>query len=400
MISDIVVSDCSREEDYISSASKSPAKRKNEGLKRSSINWTGQANSENQGKFEIFKNQQMEQPDHEGGSSSIGSTIGGHLGTIRALIVGARTPIVLKAAYVFGAMIVIMNVVSILVTFSILRNRYQTLAEFAFNSAYPAFMDSVAGSFYLTLEIMNSVQLQLLNPAMVPFWIGTAQSFGGFKSNILYNQYREHVLNFNIESIMSHLKLDDLIVEFDFPDSDMFDRNASFHEANLIMIAYVEKMTNIDYFSGTVDLNLVTFMRDHYTAYSGVMNYIREELFIDMFAMHAAIQRDLNVIIIAGLCITLGAILLFIPVFRNFEDKEQSSLGKICYVKDTEFEQAAKKVTASYQGMFEKNLELLHHYELWKGKEMTRTTPAGTLKQELTILTALIGAKSWVARLQ
>ena len=305
----------------------------------------------------------------DGKASSIGSSLGAHLGYLRSLILENKTPGVLKAVNLFGVIIFLTTVASMLVTYFILSGRYNTFSLFAQSASFPGFIRAAASSLMISSEY--KVSAAFFPAALQPAWQNVASQYSIVLWKIYLVQYYQFVLNFNLPFINEDIVSKSMYGTF--YDFSQMNRNLSFYEANDIFNAYAYKMTQMDFYSPTMDPALLNFTRTFIPTFSNMVKEVSLENFESIYSLYDSTMTTLDVIMGIGIVVSVLLMMIFLPIYWRYEKMETIAFTKLCGVSSRELDPHLRKIIFSYERMFCKTLPAvkilqgnLSHYKVVK----------------------------------
>ena len=294
----------------------------------------------------------------DGRASSIGSSIGAHMGYLRTLILEKKTPVVLKAVNVFGVIIFVTTVTSILVTYFILSDHYNTFSLFAQSGSFPAFVRTCASSFMIATELTVSSQLFLnFDPEFQYYWLFMASQFSQAIFPFYLPESQEFTMNFNLQFLNEDIVHKSIFANF--TDLPQLNRNISFYEANDVFNSYGYKMTQYDFFSPTMDPALLDITRTFMPQFYSMWGEISNENFKKIYSLYDASMTSLDVLMAIGIVISGVLMAIFLMIYWRYEKMETFAFSKLCRVSMKELEPHLKKILLAYQQMFGKTLPQL-----------------------------------------
>ena len=296
----------------------------------------------------------------DGRASSIGSSIGAHMGYLRTLILENKTPAVLKAVNLFGVIIFVTTVTSILVTYFILSGHYYTFSLFAQSAAFPAFVKTCASSFMIATEL--TVSAQLFFPLEMQFyWKYFASMYAVAMFPIYLPQSHKFTMNFGLPFLNEDIPSKSIAARF--PDFPQLDRNMSFYEVNDVFNAYAYKLTYYNYLLPNMDPTLLDFTRTFMPSFYNMYGEISIENFKKLYSLYDASMITLDVLLAIGLVISFLLMAIFLFVYWRYEKMETFAFTKLCSVTMKELEPNLKKILLAYQHMFGKILPQLKNLQ-------------------------------------
>ena len=291
----------------------------------------------------------------DGRASSIGSSIGAHMGYLRSLILENKTPAVLKAVNCFGIIIFVTAVASVLVTYFILSAHYSTFSLFATSASFPAFVRSTASAFMITTEIV--VSADFFPPEIKPSWQFIASQYPLNIFSVYMVQYNQFILNFNLPFLNEDLTSKSIAANF--YDFSLLNRNMSFYEASDVFHAYAYKLTQYNYLSPTMDPALLDFTRTFMPSFYNMYGEVSNENFQRIYSLYDSSMITLDVIMAIGIIVSVLLMAIFIPVYWRYEKMETFAFSKLCSVTMKEQEPHLKKILLTYEQVFGKTLPAL-----------------------------------------
>ena len=285
----------------------------------------------------------------DGRASSVGSSIGAHMGYLRTLILEKKTPVVLKAVNVFGVIIFVTTVASILVTYFILSGHYNTFSLFAQSASFPAFVRTCASSFMIATELTVSAQL-FFPLEMQIYWTILSSAFPALYYPIYIIQSHKFTMNFDLPFLNEDIPSKSIAAQF--PDFPQLNRNMSFYEASDVFNAYAYKLTQFNYYSENMDPALLDFTRTFMPSLYHMYGEISNENFKKIYSLYDASMITLDVLMVIGMIISVLLMALFLFVYWKYEKMETFAFTKLCSVTMRELEPRLKKTLRVYQQMF------------------------------------------------
>ena len=335
-------------------------------------------NSERRIKRMLFEN--------AGESSKASSvTAGAHLTFLRYAILERGDPAVIKTVYFSSAVIFVTAIICTIFTNRLLTDEYTTFSGFATHAAFPAILKLASCSFFYATQLYYGMEIDQFTEASLPFWRSTASTIAGKRLVEFTSTVSEHLVNFNPETLSSNLKISNYSMEVKFPESNAFDRNVSFYEANNIFLSYAKQISLLPMTATTIDKNILAFVRNFNIRYQEVfLDSIAEILFTDAYNKYYSILSVLDYILIGCSLLTLILTLGFFFVFRKFEQMETVAISKLCAVSKDEMDREVIKIIEEYRMKFNPSLQLSSLIESQKKKPTKdkthgshRTTRAG-----------------------
>ena len=288
----------------------------------------------------------------DGRASSIGSSVGAHLGFLRSLILEKKTPAVLKAVNAFGAIIFVTTVISIIVTYLILSNQYKKFSLFAQSAAFPGFIRTAASGAMIAGEIAASAPLFPL--ALRTVWLYMTSSYVVSFYPIYLSRYYQFVLSFDLQFLNKDLASKSISAQFS--DFTQLNRNLSFYEANNVYASYAYKLKNYNFNKGSLDQAILNFTRTFIPPYYNMYGEVSSENFKSIYSLYDSSMITLDAIMGIGIVVCVLLMAIFLPIYWKYEKMETFAFTKLCSVSVKELEPHLKKILFSYEQMFGKVL--------------------------------------------
>ena len=294
-----------------------------------------------------------------GRASSVGSSIGAHMGFLRSIIIERKTPAVLTAVNLFGLISLISTVSSVLVAYFILKSSYGTFTLFAQSASFPSIMRAISPSYTISAE--TQFTLQYLPAANRALWQTVAYFFSAYFYRMSLAQNNQFVLNFDLPSLSNKILNVSIPVTFsDFPE---LNRNLSFYEANTVFQTFTYKFSKYNYSSGVIQPHMLDFTRTFLPAFNNMYEEISNENFNNIYELHDSSNLTLDVIMVAGVIISILLMVAFIPIYWRYQKMEVLAFTKLCNITLKELQPSLKKITVSYEQLFGKTLSALQHLQ-------------------------------------
>ena len=295
-----------------------------------------------------------------GRASSVGSSIGAHMGFLRSIIIERKTPAVLTAVNLFGLISLISTVASVLLVYFILSDSYGTFTLFAQSASFPSIMRAISPSYMIANEIGLST-IQLFPPAIRAAGAEVAATYARYFYKFGTAQYFQFILNFDLPSLSENILR--LSIPVNFLDFPQLDRDLNFYEANEVYQAYVYKHLRYNFYSGKLDLALLNFTRTFIPAFNEMYHNISDENFEHIYELHDSTNLILDVIMVIGVIISVILMITFIPIYGRYQKMETVAFTKLCGITMKELEPSLKKITLSYEQLFGKPLPALKKFK-------------------------------------
>ena len=294
-----------------------------------------------------------------GRASSIGSSIGAHMGFLRSIIIERKTPAVLTAINLFGLISLISTVVSVLVAYFILSSRYNIFSLFTQSASFPSFMRAISPAYMVSAEIEDSVQL--FPVTVQPLLALVASFYSLYFFGFSLGQHNKFVLGFDLPFLSKNITT--MSIPATFPDFPQLDRNLAFYEANVVFQAYTYKLNKYNFSSEKMDSALLNFTRAFIPEFNEMYKNISDENFKNIYNLHDSTNLTLDVIMIIGIIISVLLMAAFIPIYWRYQKMEMVAFTKLCGVTMKEFEPSLKKITITYERLFGKTLPALRNLQ-------------------------------------
>ena len=314
-----------------------------------------------------------------GRASSVGSSIGAHLGFLRSIIIQRKTPAVLTAVNLFGLISLVSTMASILAAFFILSSRYSIFTLFAQSASFPSFMRAISPAYVISTEL--EFFIQFFPPVVQPLWESGAAAYSQYFQPFSLDQYYRFVLNFNLPFLSKDILSASISASFlDFPQ---LNRDLSFYEANDVFQAYTYKLSKYNFYSGKMDPALLNWTRTFIPAFNDMYKNISDENFKNIYSLHESTNLTLDAIMVVGVIISVVLMIAFIPIYWRYQKMEMVAFTKLCGVTMHELEPSLKKLTLSYEHLFGKTLPALKNFQenLSYHKKHTNDRSRGFLTQ-------------------
>ena len=311
-----------------------------------------------------------------GRASSVGSSIGAHMGFLRSIIIERKTPAVLNAVNLFGVISLASTVASMLVAYFVLADSYSTFTQFSQSAAFPSIMKAIAPSYTIAAETQFTVQY--LPAAGRSLWQMVANFYAAYFYTISLTQNNQFIMNFDLPSLSEDILK--VSIPANFSDLPQLNRNLNFYEVNAVFQTYTYKLSKYNYSSETIDPNILNFTREFLPVFNEMYEEMSNKNYQNIYDLYDRTNLTLDVIMVAGVIISIILMVAFIPIYWRYQKMEVVAFTKLCNITLKEMEPSLKKIVVSYEQLFGKTLSAMQSlqenvaYRKKKSKESFRSS--------------------------